>query len=104
MTLEKAYLQDVVGTFDVIMFHHSLEHVPDPRRELADAAERLAPDGFCVVRLPTPSSEAFRLYREDWVQIDPPRHIALPSRDGMALLAERAGFRVIVIPYNCFYE
>jgi len=92
--LEKAYLRNVPGPFDVIMFHHSLEHVPDPRGELSEAAARLAPDGFCVVRLPTPSSEAFRIYGEAWVQIDAPRHIALPSREGMNILAESAGLRI----------
>ena len=59
-----------------------------------EALAHLAYGGFCVVRLPTPSSEAFRTYGESWVQIDPPRHIALPSREGMGILARNAGFHI----------
>jgi SAM-dependent methyltransferase len=87
----RRYLADVSGPFDVLMFNHSLEHVMDPVRELKSAAERLAPGGICIVRLPTSSSEAWETYRENWVQIDAPRHVFVPSRKGMHLLAKAAG-------------
>jgi SAM-dependent methyltransferase len=94
VVLEKAVLRDIPESFDVIMFNHSLEHVPDIQAELSEARTHLASGGFCLVRLPTPSSEAFRTYGESWVQIDPPRHIALPSREGMGILARNAGFHI----------
>ncbi|OBB97245.1 methyltransferase [Mycobacterium sp. 852002-30065_SCH5024008] len=92
--LMKRYLSEMSGDFDLIMFNHSLEHVPDPVATLEAAHEKLAPGGSCLVRLPTPSSEAWAIYRENWVGIDPPRHIVIPSRRGMALAADRAGLRV----------
>jgi 2-polyprenyl-3-methyl-5-hydroxy-6-metoxy-1,4-benzoquinol methylase len=79
------------GDFDTIMFHHSLEHVPDPVATLAAARTRLAPGGTVVVRVPTCSSEAWERYREKWVQLDAPRHLWLPSREGLGRLAVRAG-------------
>lgn len=82
------------GDFDTIMFHHSLEHVPDPVATLVAARERLAPGGTVVVRVPTCSSEAWERYREDWVQLDAPRHFWLPSREGLGLLATRAGLEL----------
>jgi SAM-dependent methyltransferase len=92
--LMKRYLSQVNGEFDLIMFNHSLEHVPDPVATLKVAREKLAAGGICLVRLPTTSSEAWTLYRADWVQIDAPRHIVIPSRHGMALAADRVGLRV----------
>lgn len=57
--LEKIHPRDLLGTFEVIMLHHSHEHILDPCHELPEAGKCLAPGGFCVVRLPAPSSEAF---------------------------------------------
>lgn len=92
--LMKRDLSAVVGKFDLIMFNHSLEHVPDPVATLEVAYEKLAAGGMCLARVPTTSSEAWATYRADWVQADAPRHMVIPSRRGMALAAERAGLRV----------
>lgn len=92
--LVKQYLSDIPGEFDLIMFNHSLEHVPDPAGTLKMAYEKLASGGTCLVRLPTTSSEAWNVYQADWVNIDAPRHTVIPSRRGMRLIAEAAGLRV----------
>jgi len=92
--LLKRYLADVTGEFDLIMFNHSLEHMPDPVGTLQVAAQKLAAGGMCLARVPTTSSEAWSMYGADWVQADAPRHMVIPSRHGMALAAERAGLRV----------
>jgi SAM-dependent methyltransferase len=92
--LLKMDLSEVSGDFDVIMFNHSLEHVPDMIGTLEAATHRLTPDGFCLVRLPTTSSEAWASYGEDWVLFDAPRHFVIPSRRGMAIAAQAVGLRV----------
>lgn len=92
--LTKGYLSEVAGEFDLIMFNHSLEHVPDPIAALKAASEKLTADGICLARTPTTSSEAWTTYLADWVQIDAPRHFVVPSRQAMALAAEKAGLRV----------
>lgn len=92
--LMKRYLSEVAGEFGLIMFNHSLEHVPDFIATLKAANEKLAVGGACLVRLPTTSSEVWNTYRADWVDIDAPRHIVIPSREGMALAAEKVGMRV----------
>jgi SAM-dependent methyltransferase len=88
-------LRDVAGSFDLVMLHHSLEHMLDPLSSLRDAAARLDAEGVILVRVPTASSFAWREYRTDWVQLDPPRHVWIPSREGIALLAARAGLEVV---------
>ncbi|HEY0228848.1 MAG TPA: class I SAM-dependent methyltransferase [Mycobacterium sp.] len=92
--LMKRYLGEVTGEFDLIMFNHSLEHMPDPVSTLSAAAEKLAPGGACLVRLPTTSSEVWTVYQQDWLQIDAPRHTVIPSREGMALAADAVGLQV----------
>jgi len=82
------------GPYDLVMFHHSLEHVPDPAASLEQAARRLAPGGACLIRTPTVSSFAWRTYRADWVQLDAPRHLTLFSRAGLSRMAETHGWTV----------
>ena len=92
--LAKRYLDEIPGEFDLIMFNHSFEHMPDPGATLKAARKRLSAAGACLVRLPTTSSEVCSLYGVDWVGIDAPRHIFIPSRPGMAEAAEAAGLMV----------
>lgn len=93
-------LRDVHDSFHLILFNHALEHVPDPHRELGTAAERLSPGGVVLVRLPVAGSHAWRTYGTDWVQLDPPRHLAIPSEEGMRTLACRCGFEVEDVVYD----
>ena len=90
----KREINSVEGQFDLIMFHHSFEHIVDPLATLRAAHERLSEGGCCLIRIPTPSSEAFDLYGAAWYQLDAPRHLTLLSREGMGILADNAGFRV----------
>lgn len=90
-------LEDVEGTFDLIMFHHSLEHVPDPATSLRAALARLAPGGRILTRMPTVSSEAYDVYGAAYYGLDAPRHLAIPSRAGVEALAQRVGLRVVSV-------
>ncbi len=88
-------LEDVTGTFDLVMMHHSLEHVPDPRETLAQARRVLNPGGRILVRMPTVSSAAYERYGTAWMQLDPPRHLTVFSRAGMSSATAAAGLRIV---------
>jgi SAM-dependent methyltransferase len=90
-------LDQLQGERDLVMFHHSLEHVADPQANLAAARALLAPGGCCVVRIPTVSSFAWREYGVDWCALDAPRHFYLHSVASIGVLAAKAGFRVEAI-------
>jgi SAM-dependent methyltransferase len=92
--IAKTELSDLDETFDLIMFHHSLEHVPFPIKVLADTRARLNRGGRSLIRIPTPSSECFVTYFTDWVNFDAPRHLSLISRQGMEILAKASGFAI----------
>lgn len=90
----KGTIHELTEPYDVVMFNHSFEHVPDPLADLLKAKEILSSEGRCIIRLPTCSSFAFDHYGVNWIQIDAPRHLLVPSREGMNILAGRAGFYI----------
>jgi hypothetical protein len=96
LKVEKARIEelDPGQKWDLIMFHHSFEHIADARSTLAAASERLAPRGKCLIRLPLVSSWAWRHYGTDWVQLDAPRHIYLHSELSLATLGAQCGLAI----------
>lgn len=88
----KKSTQDIHGQWDLIMYHHSFEHIADPRQELKSVFQLLSRNGTCMLRMPTVSSHAWERYREHWYQIDAPRHYFLHSIESVELLAGETGF------------
>ena len=95
--LRQQDLSEVEGRFDLIMFHHSFEHLPDPEASLREALGRLTPGGRVLIRMPTPSGQAFETYGAAWVQLDAPRHLTVFSRAGVDRLSERVGASVVSV-------
>ena len=98
--VRKANLGDMVGPFDLIMLHHSFEHMPEQQGTLQAVNSLLSPDGICLVRVPLVSSKAWRQYGVNWVQLDAPRHFYLHTSNSLTLVAERAGFECFDIRYD----
>jgi SAM-dependent methyltransferase len=86
--LLKRDLSTMDGVFDLIMAHHSFEHMPSPRIALADVRRLLKPGGNALIRCPVAGSRAWLEYGADWVQLDAPRHLFIPSMAGFVKLAE----------------
>ena len=74
------------GTFDSVIAAHSVEHVPDPERVLAEIARVLRPDGTAI--LTTPNRLTFG--RPDEI-IDPYHHVEFDRRELEALCAGHFG-------------
>jgi SAM-dependent methyltransferase len=83
-------LKDMTGAFDLITFHHSLEHMPNQVEALTEARRLLAKGGRVLVRIPTVTSEAFERYQENWVSLDAPRHFFLHSHRSLEIAASKA--------------
>ncbi len=84
----------VVGKWDIITFHHSFEHVTNPKETLEKVRELLSPNGICIIRVPTVSSYAWEKYNTNWVQLDAPRHIFIHSTQSIAQLAASIGLQL----------
>lgn len=92
--------EDTEEKFDLVMFHHSYEHVPDPYSTLQAAARLITPGGWILMEIPLSDSEAWETYRERWVQLDAPRHLYLHTRRSMELLAAHAGLCIKKVVYD----
>lgn len=100
LSIIKASIEQVQGHYDLVMLHHSLEHTPNPREVLRNARSLLNHGGTVLVRIPIAGSYAWRTYRENWVQIDAPRHLFLPTEDSMIALAAQAGLRCTSVVFD----
>ena len=92
--VKKGDLAHADGTYSLIMFHHSLEHIEDPTAALDLARHRLAPGGCVLVRMPIADGPLWKRYGTDWVELDAPRHLALPSLRGFEAAVARVGFDI----------
>ena len=86
--------------WDMVMFNHSFEHVPNPIEYLQKVHSLLKSEGICVLRIPTVSSFAWENYKTEWVQLDAPRHLFLHSISSIRHMAKVTGFSVDKINYE----
>ncbi len=100
LKIVKKQLGEIEGIWDVIMFHHSFEHIADQQAVLSTVSKLLASGGRCLIRIPIVSSYAWSRYGENWVQIDAPRHFYLHSIESMKVLAENTGYIVESVSYD----
>jgi SAM-dependent methyltransferase len=98
--IRKATLAGIAEAFDVVMFNHSFEHMPDPGRVLQSLNRLLAPGGRVLIRIPVAGSEAWRRYGVHWMHLDAPRHLFIHSTQSLRLLAQRAGLEVTGLVYE----
>jgi 2-polyprenyl-3-methyl-5-hydroxy-6-metoxy-1,4-benzoquinol methylase len=86
--------------FELIMLHHSFEHMDNPRAVLNQLHKILALEGKLLIRIPVSDSFAWRKYGVNWYQLDAPRHFFLHTTKSMALLAKNCGFVLKQVIYD----
>jgi|688.fasta_scaffold166773_3 2-polyprenyl-3-methyl-5-hydroxy-6-metoxy-1,4-benzoquinol methylase len=84
--IESAELQD--SYYDAIVLHHVLEHLPNPRIALSKLVKSLKSGGTLVSISPNPAGLIADLFGQNWYQLDPPRHLVLPTSQGYKSLLE----------------
>jgi SAM-dependent methyltransferase len=102
--IQRKSIFEVEETFDLLMMHHSFEHMADPGKVLAKAFELLNPGGKMLIRIPVADAQVWKEEGTNWVQIDAPRHLHIPSVRGLCQLAKRSGFEIrkVVFDSNAF--
>lgn len=97
-TLDKMGESFAPESFDVITAFYVLEHVTDVRATLLAILKLLKPGGWFVGAVPLIDSVQAKVFNNRWsAAIEAPRHVTLPSREGMRLLCEDVGFDNIAI-------
>jgi predicted TPR repeat methyltransferase len=100
LVVAKKGIHDVSGQWDIVMFHDSFEHMPNPFETLTKVSQLLSPSGQCLLAIPVASSHAWRHYGVHWVQLDAPRHLFLHSETSIGILSARAGLTVRRVVYD----
>lgn len=101
-SLNKIDFFDIEEKYDLVMFHHAFEHIPDPVHCFEKLVEILNPGGEVLIRVPVTDGEVWREYREFWYQLDAPRHLFIPHTKSMKILAERFGLDLFHISFDSF--
>ena len=81
------------ASFDAVIFHHSLEHVPDPLGDLRRSRELLRPGGRVLVAVPYWDSWQRRSFGSRWFHLDVPRHLQHFDAESLAAIVRRAGLQ-----------
>jgi SAM-dependent methyltransferase len=80
--------------YDAVVLYDVLEHLPRPVSTLAAIAERLAPGGLLFIAVPSWDSWWRRVFPRHWGGLQIPRHQVFFEPRTLALVLERAGFRI----------
>jgi SAM-dependent methyltransferase len=96
----KDQIYNLEGEFDLIMLHHTFEHMPAPEDVLKQLNRLLKSGHHLLIRIPVAGSFAYKTYGTNWVQLDAPRHLFLHTRRSMEMLAERTGFEIADIVFD----
>lgn len=91
----EAHAEESAGEYQLVMAHHSFEHMDDPHAALQAMARLVRPGGFILLRMPRADSWAYRHYARDWCQLDAPRHAYLLTRKALEVLCDAAGLRIV---------
>ena len=80
------------GSFDVVVASELLEHVPDPRSMIAEAARILRDGGLFWATTPHGQGASARVLGTEWSVVCPPEHLHLFSLPGVRNLLKANGF------------
>lgn len=96
----KRTIHEMEGEYDWIFMNDSYEHMTDPHEVMDSVSRLLAKGGIVKIRIPVFPNIAWDMFKENWFQIDAPRHIFLHSVNSMALLAEKHDFKIARTEYD----
>jgi 2-polyprenyl-3-methyl-5-hydroxy-6-metoxy-1,4-benzoquinol methylase len=92
-SLDEAAFPD--ASFDVVTCWEVIEHLPDPRRLLAEMARVLKPGGHLLMSTPDAGSTVARVSGQRWLGwYKVPEHLQFFDEAGLARLCTEVGLRV----------
>lgn len=88
------------GQYDFIMLNHVFEHVEAPFLVFEAILRLLKEGGIIHLSMPVADSFAWRKYKENWVALDPPRHLHIFSEKGLGKLVGKYGYHISKVIYD----
>jgi len=98
----KLQIQDLPteAEFDLIIFNHSFEHLPQPHETILKLSDLLSEDGLCIIRMPVKNDYIWKLYGSDWMQIDAPRHFYVHTNKSFQILLDKSDLEIQKTVYD----
>ena len=100
LNIYKKEIFELKENFDLIMLHHSLEHMPDQQEVIKAISEILSKNGKLLIRIPVMSQPLFDKYGVDLVSLDPPRHFFIHTIKSITLLLAKYGLSIYKTAYD----
>lgn len=87
------------GSFEpeLITLWHVFEHIPNPDLFLKSMKKTFPVGTKIILEVPNAESWVFSIMRSVWPHLDAPRHIFIPSRNGVSQIAKNNGMQVTQI-------
>jgi 2-polyprenyl-3-methyl-5-hydroxy-6-metoxy-1,4-benzoquinol methylase len=98
--LEEALLPD--NHFDIVLFRHSMEHIPDIASALREVKRILKKDGAIFIETPNIKSKECRIFGSNFYHLDLPRHIHHFSHYSLKKIVEKSDFIVKYLAFDNF--
>lgn len=93
VVIRKSFVDQLTDSYDVIISHHSFEHMPNPLETLLSIKRLLRPSGVCLLTMPV-AGDLYLKYGPNCYLIQAPQHSFLFTIQGMSILAEKAGLHI----------
>lgn len=81
--------------FDAITLWYVIEHLRNPHAALAEFQRVLKPGGILILAQQDFASLQAAFFKENWLFLDPPRHLWQFTSDGVVRLAAAHGFTLV---------
>jgi 2-polyprenyl-3-methyl-5-hydroxy-6-metoxy-1,4-benzoquinol methylase len=81
--------------YDLVSMLEVLEHFHQPLAALKRAWTLLKPGGTLFVTVPNVASLEYRVWRADWVSLEPPLHLYHFDTTTLSLALRQAGFQIV---------
>jgi len=100
INIYKKNIFEIEERYDYIMLNHVFEHVEEPKKVLKKLYQLLNPKKYILIRTPVMGTYNWNKYRENWMELDAPRHFFIHSLKSMQLLIEESGFELNKIVFD----
>lgn len=88
--------------FDGILISHVIEHLPDPVGTIKKVFLLLKKDGLLLVETPNQKGILATIFKQDYWQVDAPRHFQLFNKNNLKFLLENNGFHIKQIKFESY--
>ncbi len=88
-------LQNYQGGADIITLWHVLEHIHDARGIIKTLQQIMAPEAYLIIAVPNYQSFDAKIFKQNWVAFDAPRHLYHFTPETMTLFLESMNFQIV---------